>query len=87
MPICAFLRARALFEAHQPRKAMAEIERGARLCEQLGSRRFLRPHALRAGGVIAYAQARRIANELLADLASEEPAQRPAKARTPRRRR
>ena len=36
MAIAAFLRARALFDAHQPRKAMAEVERASQLCDEAG---------------------------------------------------
>jgi DNA-binding SARP family transcriptional activator/ATP/maltotriose-dependent transcriptional regulator MalT len=72
MAITAFLRARALYEGRQPRKAMAEIERVAQLCDRLGYRRFLRPYAIRAREMVEYALARHIAPGLLTDLAAEE---------------
>ncbi len=79
LAIASFLRARALFESHQPRKAMTEIERVAQACEQLGYRRFLRPYAMRAKEMVEYALVRHIADGLLTDLTGEV---RPAKART-----
>lgn len=72
MAITAFLRARALFDAHQPRKATVEIERVGELCERLGYRRFLRPHALRAKEMVDYMLVRHVADGLLTDLASDE---------------
>ncbi len=69
MAIAAFLRARALFDGHQPRKAMAELENVTRLCEQLGYRRFLRPYAVRATEMLEYAAVRHVAEGLLRDLA------------------
>ena len=68
MAVASFLRARALYESHQPRKAMAEVERVAALCEQLGYRRFLRPHAARAKELVGYALVRHIAEGFLTDL-------------------
>ncbi len=71
MAVTAFLRARALFEGNQPRKAMTELERAAGLCDQLGYRRFLRPHALSASEMFDYALARHIAEPLIRELADE----------------
>jgi len=72
MAVASFLRARALYDSHQPRKAMTEIERAARLCEQLGYKRFLRPYAARANEMVEYALARHVADALLNELASEQ---------------
>jgi ATP/maltotriose-dependent transcriptional regulator MalT/DNA-binding SARP family transcriptional activator len=77
MAIAAFLRARALFEGHQPRKAMGELQRAAELCDRLGYMKFLRPHVLRAKDMVEYALVRHTADALLADLAGDE-----ARART-----
>jgi ATP/maltotriose-dependent transcriptional regulator MalT/DNA-binding SARP family transcriptional activator len=68
MAVASFLRARALFEAHQPRKAMASLEEAAAICDELGYRRFLLPLALRVRPMLDYARARHIAQGLLADL-------------------
>ena len=76
--VAAFLRARALFDGHQPRKAVAELERVAALCDQLGYRRFLRPYAMRARELVEYALVRHVAEGLLTDLASEETRKRVA---------
>ncbi len=57
MAIAAFLRARALFDGHQTRKAMTEIEGVGRICDKLGYRRFLRPYAARATEMVEYALA------------------------------
>ncbi len=76
LAIAAFLRARALFEGHQPRKAMATLQRVAGLCEKLGYRRFLRPYAVRAQDLVEYALVRHVADGLLTDLAGEELRQR-----------
>ncbi|MHB8684295.1 MAG: tetratricopeptide repeat protein, partial [Dehalococcoidia bacterium] len=78
MALAVFLRARALFDAHQPRKAMAEVERAAAICDQLGYRRFLRPHASRAAAMVEYALVRHIAEGFLTDLGAD--ARRPARA-------
>ncbi len=67
--VAGFLRAHALFDAHQPRKAMAELERVSLLCEKLGYRRFLRPYAAAAGDLVEYALVRHIADSLLMDIA------------------
>ncbi len=64
----AFLRARALFDAHQPRKAMAGLEEAARICDALGHRAFLRPVAATSGEMIDYARVRHVGDSLLADL-------------------
>src|SRR6185295_2750257 len=71
MAVAAFLRARAHFDAHQPRKAMADIERAARICDGIGYRRFLRPHAVRATEMIEYALIRHVADGLLVDLVAD----------------
>jgi len=71
MALAAFLRARALYESHQPRKALSELERVAGLTEQIGQRRFLRPLAARAGELLEYARVRHIAEPLLRELAPE----------------
>jgi DNA-binding SARP family transcriptional activator len=73
MAVTAFLRARALFDSHQPRRAMAEVERVARICDQLGYRRFLRPYAFPAKEMVDYALARHVADGLLAGLTDETP--------------
>jgi DNA-binding SARP family transcriptional activator len=80
LAVAAFLRARALFDAHQPRKAMSEIERVARMCDALGYRRFLRPYAARAKDLVEYALIRHVADRLLVDLTSEGAAVRAAAA-------
>jgi len=82
LAIAGFLRAWALFDAHQPRKAMAELENVARLCDQLGYRRFLRPYAVRAKELLEYAAARHVADSLLADMA--DGGRRPDTASGPR---
>ncbi|HYM16841.1 MAG TPA: tetratricopeptide repeat protein [Dehalococcoidia bacterium] len=71
MAVTAFLRARALFDAHQPRKAMTEMDRVVTLCAQLGYRRFLRPYAATAKELIEYALGRHVAEDLLRDLIDE----------------
>jgi LuxR family transcriptional regulator, maltose regulon positive regulatory protein len=76
MAVVAFLRARALFDGHQPRKAMAEIERVSQLCDKLGYRRFLRPHAAPAREMVEYALVRHVADGLLADLLDRPKASR-----------
>jgi two-component SAPR family response regulator len=82
--VASFLRARALYENHQPRKAMSELEQVHRLCERLGYRRFLRPYVAHAREMVAYARARHIAEALLTELASETPkAQAKAKKEQP----
>jgi two-component SAPR family response regulator len=82
MAVASLLRARALYESHQPRKAMTEIERVARFCAQLGYKRFLRPYALRATEMFEYARQRHVADELLKELIAEPP--RSAKAKKDR---
>lgn len=72
MAIAAFLRARALYDSHQPRKAMTELERVAHLCERLGYRRFLRPQAARAPEMVKYALVRHVADALLQDLLPDD---------------
>ncbi len=72
MAVTAFLRARALFASHQPRRAMADIERAAALTEKLGYRRFLRPYALVANEMIEYARIRHVADGLLVGLTDAE---------------
>ena len=74
MAIAAFLRGRALFASHQPRRAMSEIERVSRLTEKLGYRRFLRPFAAGAKEMIDYALVRHVADGLLSGLTDEHPA-------------
>jgi DNA-binding SARP family transcriptional activator len=68
----AFLRARALFDSHQPRKAMAALENAAATCEILGFGKFLRPLASTATEMIEYARIRHVADALLADLVTAE---------------
>jgi ATP/maltotriose-dependent transcriptional regulator MalT/two-component SAPR family response regulator len=68
MASAAFLRARALFDAHQPRKAMAGLEDAARICDALGHRAFLRPFAATSGEMIDYARVRHVGDSLLTDL-------------------
>ncbi len=72
LAVAAFLKARALFESHQPRRAMTELENVAAICERLGHRRFLRPYAARATELLEYARGRHVADALLADLAPDE---------------
>lgn len=72
MAVASFLRARALYDSHQPRKAMTEIGRAARLCEQLGYKRFLRPYATGANEMVEYALARHVADALLNELAPKK---------------
>jgi DNA-binding SARP family transcriptional activator len=72
LAVASFLRARALYDSHQPRKAMAEIEQVARLCEKLGYKRFLRPYAVRANEMVEHALARHVADGLLSELAAEQ---------------
>ena len=72
MAVASFLRARALYDSRQPRKAMTEIAQVARLCEQLGYKRFLRPYAMRANEMVDYALARHVADALLSELTSEQ---------------
>ncbi len=69
MASASFLRARALFDAHQPRKAMAALDETARICDELGFRRFLRPLCAPVTEMIQYARVRHIAESLVADLA------------------
>ena len=68
MAVAAFLRARAFFDGHQPRKAMAELETVSLLSEKLGYRRFLRPYAVRAREMVQYALVRHVGEGLLTDL-------------------
>jgi len=72
MAIAAFLRARALYDSHQPRKAMAELERASEICERLGYKKFLRPFAVRAREMIDYALIRHVAEPLLAGLIEDD---------------
>jgi ATP/maltotriose-dependent transcriptional regulator MalT/DNA-binding SARP family transcriptional activator len=72
LAVAVFLRARGLFESHQPRKAMAELARVSAVCEQLGYRRFLRPHAAQATEMVTYALVRHLADGLLTDLAADD---------------
>jgi DNA-binding SARP family transcriptional activator len=78
MAIVALLRARALFDAHQPRRSMAELDRASQLTEQLGYRRFLRPYAAGAKEMVDYALIRHSAEGLLAGITDEQPHQRAA---------
>lgn len=71
LSLASFIKARALFESHQPRRAMAELEHTAALCEQLGYRRHLRPYARRARAMADYAAARHVAPTLLAAIMEE----------------
>lgn len=73
LAVAGFLKAHALFESHQPRRAMTELDHVSAICERLGHRRFLRPHAARAAEMIEYARARHVADALLAGIAGEEP--------------
>ncbi len=72
MAVASFLRARALYETHQPRRAMTEIEQASRLCERLGYKRFLRPYAERATEMVEHALVRHVADGLLTELAAEQ---------------
>jgi ATP/maltotriose-dependent transcriptional regulator MalT/DNA-binding SARP family transcriptional activator len=72
MASAAFVRARALFESHQPRRAMTGLEDAARICEVLGLRKFLRPLAATSAEMIEYARIRHVADALWADLASTD---------------
>jgi ATP/maltotriose-dependent transcriptional regulator MalT/DNA-binding SARP family transcriptional activator len=72
MAVAGFLRARALYESHQPRKAMSELQRVAELCERLGYKKFLRPHAMRAKEMVEYALVRHVADPLLGELLEPE---------------
>ncbi|MBF6598986.1 MAG: tetratricopeptide repeat protein [Dehalococcoidia bacterium] len=80
--VAVFLRARALFEAHQPRKAMAELERVAAVCEELGYHRFLRSQAAAAPELVEYARIHHVAARLIGDLggAQQQPAGAPGPA-------
>lgn len=71
MAIAGFLKARALFESHQPRRSMAEIEKVSGLCDTLGYRSFLRPYAANASDIIDYALVRHVADGLLAGITDE----------------
>jgi ATP/maltotriose-dependent transcriptional regulator MalT/DNA-binding SARP family transcriptional activator len=73
MAIAALLRARALFDAHQPRRSMAELERAAQIGDELGYRGFLRPYAVGAREMVEYALVRHIADEFVTAI-SDEPA-------------
>jgi LuxR family maltose regulon positive regulatory protein len=79
----AFLRARALFDSHQPRKAMVALGDAARACEALGFQKFLRPLAATSAEMIEYARVRHVADALLADLRSPEAARSPAAPMVP----
>ena len=81
--IAAFLRARALFDAHQPRKAMAGLEDVARTCGALGFHKFLRPLAALSGDVLEYARVRHVADAVLADLAPPQSPAGPAPGERP----
>jgi ATP/maltotriose-dependent transcriptional regulator MalT/DNA-binding SARP family transcriptional activator len=83
MAVAALLRARALYDAHQPRRAMSELERASRICDQLGYRRFLRPYISGAKEMIDYALVRRNAIELLETIAEEAEARRSTARRAP----
>ena len=61
-----------MYEAHQPRKSMAELERAAHIADELGYRRFLRPYAAGATEMLEYAQVRHVAPGLLAALADQQ---------------
>jgi DNA-binding SARP family transcriptional activator len=76
MGVASFLRARALFDNHQRRKAMAELEQVSVLCSKLGYKRFLRPYALRAKEMIEYARVRHVADDVIGELTARQP--RPA---------
>jgi ATP/maltotriose-dependent transcriptional regulator MalT/DNA-binding SARP family transcriptional activator len=69
-----FLRARALFDAHQPRKAMSALGEVASICASLGFARFLRPLAATSAGLIQYARVRHVADALLVDLVPDHAA-------------
>ncbi len=80
LAVATFLRASALFENHQPRKAMSELQQASLLCDQLGYRRFLRPYAARAREMVEYALARHVADALLGELTADESKPRAKKA-------
>ena len=69
-----------MFDSHQPRKALAELDKVAALCEKLGHHRFLRPYAARAQELIEYALVRHLHEPLLRDI---EPEQARARRATP----
>lgn len=76
LAVASILRARALFDGHQPRRAMTEVERAARVCDELGYRAFLRPYVLDAKEMVEYALVRHVADEFVSSI-SDQPA-RPA---------
>jgi ATP/maltotriose-dependent transcriptional regulator MalT/DNA-binding SARP family transcriptional activator len=71
MAVTAMLRARALFDGHQPRRAMTELEHASRRCDELEYRRFLRPYAAGAKDLVEYARVRHVADELLTTITDE----------------
>lgn len=71
--VARFLRARALFDGHQPRRAMSELEKVRQTCHGLGYRRFLRPYAAPATDMLEYARVRHVAEELTQLIATPEP--------------
>lgn len=68
--VVAFLQARALFDAHQPRRAMAALEEASAICGKLGYSRFLRPYARQAAELVSYANERQIAQSFVSTLHS-----------------
>jgi DNA-binding SARP family transcriptional activator len=71
LAVACVLRARAMYDAHQPRKSMAELERAAHIADELGYRQFLRPYAAGATEMLEYAQVRHVAPGLIAVLAAD----------------
>ncbi|MDP9236482.1 MAG: tetratricopeptide repeat protein [Chloroflexota bacterium] len=68
--VAAFVRAQALFDAHQPRRAMKSLEEADAICHELGYHRFLRSVATRRPDMLEYARVRHIASGLLTELAA-----------------
>src|SRR5260370_39480375 len=66
--MASFLAARAMFDSHQPRKALVELDKVAALCEKVGYHRFLRPHAARAQELLEYALVRHLHEPVLRDI-------------------
>jgi DNA-binding SARP family transcriptional activator/tetratricopeptide (TPR) repeat protein len=67
--IAALVRAQALYDAHQPRRAMKSLSEAEAICNELGYRRFLRPIALRRPELLEYARVHAVAAGFVAELA------------------
>ncbi len=68
LAMAAFLRARALFDGHQRRRAMTALAEAESVCTALGYNAFLKPLALDARDLLEYARARGVAPGLAAGL-------------------